>query len=70
MSAHQGNSLIAPTFLVASSAEELHRLMLQNNLKWHSQFKYTSIYEAKGKHYAWFEFDHKLLKETVRSDDK
>lgn len=69
MSRTIGNSLVAPTFLVANSPEKLHDLMLKTNLEWRSEFNYFSIYESKGKHYAWFYFDHKLLRNREVQND-
>lgn len=67
--AHPGKALHAPTYLVANSADELHKLILENNLKWRREFQYFAIYAAGRKHYAWFYFDHSLLRETTRSDN-
>jgi len=57
-----GNILHSPLFLTASSAENLHKEMLKNNAKWNSEFVYFDLQFVKGKWYAWYYFDHKLLK--------
>ena len=62
MSRTIGNVLHSPTYLVADSPESLHKLMLKNNLKWNMEFQYFNIYALKNKHYAWYYFDHKLLR--------
>lgn len=53
-----GNSLNFPTFITAKSPELLSAAMLKNNLAHRKEFKYYDIQFAKGKWYAWFEFDH------------
>ena len=70
MSRTVGNVLHSPTFLVANSAEELHKLMLQNNLKWNQEFQYQNFYVHKNKHYVWYFFDHKLLKMSGESESE
>lgn len=49
-----GNNLEIPSFIKASSPQGLYRLMLLNNVKFGTRFKYQDIQFVNGYWYAWF----------------
>lgn len=51
----EASSLLVPQFLKAASPNGLVRLMLQNNLKRHTQFEYQIIHDGKS-WFAWYYF--------------